>query len=71
MNLGQILAELERRRLSGGLNKMPGAVNPRAFPAIMGIPPEPTLMDIINGAKVNNPNVRPPTPGPVLGGVRG
>lgn len=72
MNLEEILAELERRRLmAGGQNPMPGAVNPRAFPGIMqvheGPLPGPTLQDIVNGAMVKNPNVRPPTPLPIIG----
>ena len=70
MNLEEILAELERRRLmAGGQNPMPGAVNPRAFPGIMGLDsaPAPTLQEIVSGRMVPNPNVRPPTPLPIIG----
>ena len=77
MNLEEILAELERRRLVGaGLNQMPGAVSPRAFPGIMGLEAAeaghvqqigPSLQQIINGAMVKNPNVRPPTPSSIIG----
>ncbi len=77
MNLGEILAELERRRLAGAIGRpMPGAVNPRAFPGIMGLesaeaghPAQlgPSLQQIINGAMVKNPNVRSPTPLGIIG----
>lgn len=69
-SLEEILTELERRRLmAGGQNPMPGAVNPEAFPAILGVQRPMSLRDVINAARVPNPNVR--TPMPPVGGVRG
>lgn len=70
-SLEEILTELERRRLmAGGQNPMPGAVNPEAFPAIIGTQQPMSLRDIINAARVPNPNQRVQQP-PIVGGVRG
>ena len=74
MTLEEILAELERRRLVGaGMNAMPGAVNPQAFPGIMGIPPAPampSLQDRINGMRMRNSQPGGITQ-PAILGVRG